>query len=44
MREYHVTLTYKDITVGGFHNVTNYDKNISEDTFNEIYKMVCNNE
>lgn len=42
MKSYRVTLTYKDFSEStGISNCTNYDTDISEDLFNEIYKLIC---
>lgn len=42
MRQYRITLTYKDLNEStGVSNCTNYDKDISENLFNEIYKLIC---
>lgn len=43
MKKYKVILVYRDHNEAtGISNCTNYDKNISEKTFNEIYKIICN--
>ena len=42
MKEYRINLTYKDFNEStGISNCTNYSKDISEKTFNEIYKLIC---
>ena len=43
MKEYRINLIYKDLKEStGINNRTNYSKEISEKTFNEIYKLICN--
>lgn len=43
MKNYKVTLIYNNFNEStGISNCTNYDKDISENTFNEIYKLICN--
>lgn len=41
MKKYRVELIYNDTNETGVGNCTHYYKEVSENTFNEIYKLIC---